>query len=538
VSVKRILKYILCVVLCLCLLSSGTTVFAALMTFETQYPHETADIAWLTDLTVKENLQSIGDIVNSLTLVADSDYPYCETAESFRQDVEYYQSVYMLNENSPKAAYIYFFELLGSTSGKVAGEITDADIKSYLKKQGVELPLNEDEQTRIVERAIYAAMVTGTISNFAPGASLDEIAISFITKLTGSGVSTLSGWMPDSEKPTLDEYILAASRYSLWAAGYDVDKNTDESTVYKLVACMTIEKNGITADTASDFNSLKLKFLSAMLGAKYGVSPDWATLGDAVNSDSTALYILRLLGRKNGVSVGTRNLEEAFLFVAQNSHVFDLEVGEFYADIYNYDVWVSQNTSSIWLNPTPYNTDGTVIVTANGIPLKNTYYTQFDLDASAETQLITLEVTSVYGTKTSECTYKLNVHRGEGGPASTSGISNEKLSDSLNKLYLSSETLLAGVITSLNLDTSVAGAIGKAFPDFTAEEKSVLSVIAPTFGSDENAAETVNTDAACKAFLDKIGSVIDSDITGINGLDVLKEKSSSLLDGSLVTFTF
>lgn len=533
-SAKKLLLNIICVILCISLVSAGTMCNAAVLAFETQYDYDSANIAWLTDLSIKSDLNTVGSAVTPLTLVANSDYPYTETAESFSRDVDEYVTLYSLTQGDPKAAYLYFFELLASVSGTAAGEVTDSDIGNYLVNQGITMPSASDDDSRVVARAIYVAMITGTISNVAPGASLDEVAVNFVAKLSGSDTATIKSWMPSGADFTLDEYLLAASRFALWSAGYDVTAETDEETVYKYIAAMSIEQCGIAVDASSDFDTLRLKFLAAMLGEKYEVSLDWATLGDAVEADSIALYVLKAIGKKYGIAVGSRNIDDAFTLVAENTDVFKLEKGEFYADIFNYDVYVAEGTSKIWINPEPYNNQGTVVVTANDKVLKNSYYTEFAINDTAETQLIKIVVTSVLNQKTATCTYNVTVHSGGEVPAGAQ--TNTALVNAIDGVFLSSETLLAGVLANINMDTTNNALFAKTFTGLDSDSKIVLSAIAPTFGGEaEDAAQNQASQEYCLSFLDKIGKVIDSDISGINGLDVLRNFTGDAL-GNTVTF--
>ena len=507
---------------------------AAILTFETQYEYDSANPAWLTDLTIKQNVDTIDGAITPLKLIPVTDYPYKDTAESFKNDVDYYTSSYLIGEDTAKAAYIYFFELLSSSSGLVAGDISDDDIRTYLRNLGVVYPTQTDDETAIVARGLYVALVTGTISSVTPGITLEELAMNFVSGLTGTDTAALKSWLPSVSEPTLDDYILAASKYTLWSAGYDVDANTDASTVYRYVAALTLEKYGITVDTTSDFDTIKLKFLAAMLGTKYGVQLNYATLGDALEADSVALYVLKLIAMDNGLSIGSRSFEDAFLFVAENTDVFALEEGEFYADIYEYDIYVAEGLSYIWLNATPYNTDGTVIISADSTILKNSYYTQFALAQDVEVQTVTITVTSVMNNQTSTCTYKLNVHFG--GDVPESAQTNTSLSDAVGRLYLSSETLLSGVLATIRMDTGVSSVLSQSFTQLETKAKTVMSVIAPTFDdeSGESAAET--TEEECISFLDKIGQIIDSDISGISGYGILTETSSETLANGFVTF--
>lgn len=530
----KLLKNIICFCLSAVLILSASSVSALALTCETQYEYSTTDIAWLSDINIKLNLDSVSGLVNSLVLKPVADYPYSETAESFKKDVDNYSNIYLLNEGSPRAAYIYFFELLSSSAGMIAGEMSDSDIASFFKAQGIDFNLGDDKDSLIIARAIYTAIVTGTITDYSAGSSLDRIAVDFICNLSGMNAETLSSWMPSSENPGLDDYMLAASKCALWTAGYDVDSSTEEGEVYKLLACMVIEQNGITADTSSDFNTLKSKFLAAMLSKKYNISADWEAVGNALDNDTLALYVLKTIGMRDGVSTGERNFEDAFLFIAEKTGEFNLE-NEFYADIYNYTAEIPSGTSKIWVKATPVCSNGSVVIMSGDTLLENDFYTAVEIDPSDQTQTINFVVTSAQGSSTSTCTYNITLKAK--APDEAADPAEEKVSEAVDRLFLSSETLLAGVLANINLDTSNSSLLGNSVAGFDSRTKSVMTVIAPTFDDNADNGE-VQTQEQCIDFLDKIGKMIDSSISGINGISVLSGLSAEDISSGFVSFSY
>ena len=93
-----------------------------------------------------------------------------------------------------------------------------------------------------------------------------------------------------------------------------------------------------------------------MLSKKYGVSVDPDRMASALDNGSLPFYMLQLIGRDYGVSVREDNCtyEEAFALVAENTGVFDMEDGEFYADIDQYELTLNYQRSSIWIYPTAF----------------------------------------------------------------------------------------------------------------------------------------------------------------------------------------
>ena len=508
---------------------------AALFAFETQFEHESADVAWLTDLVFKEDLSSVDGLAQSCKLVAKPESPYTETSDSFAEEVGYYCSLYNLNQGAQRSAYIYFFDVLSSQGGGlVAGEISDDDIRVYLESVGIDYPASPDSDELILARALYAAMASGAFSGVSSGASLEEAAVTYLAALTGVNIETLREWMPDDSVLSLDSYILAASRLALWTNGYDVDEDTDEDEVFRLVAVMTIEELGISTDSTLSFDQLKYKFMAAMLGKKYGVTVDADRLAEALADGEAAYYVLQLLGRDHGVSVRPDNsdYQQAFDLVADNTGVFDVEEGEFYADIYFYELTLNYKRSSIWIYPTAYVSGDSaynVSIDVNGVSVRNGYYTEIAVDPDKPTQTLAVKVTATSAKKSSECVYYIDLHQGAQekpkGQTSTDVINANP--------FISSESLVSQIMSSFGLDTSVVSYLGAALYSFALPTQSVMTYISPSFDAETLFADdsqiaavdpaTVLSDEEYKAVLDQIGNLADVGIKGIDGTTLTDE---------------
>lgn len=511
-----------------CLWASG-----ALFAFETQFEYESANVAWLTDLVFKEDMSSVDGLAQNCNLVAKPEYPYTETAESFAQDVSYYASLYNLNQGAQRSAYLYFFDVLSSQAGGLmAGEISDDDIRIYLESMGIAYPDDAGSDERIVARALYSAMISGAFSGVTSGASLEEVMVSYLASLTGMNMETLREWMPDESVISLDSYILAASRLALWTNGYDVEEVLDEDEIFRLVAVMTIEQLGLSADSSLSFDQLKFKYMAAMLGKKYGVNVDSDRLAVAIEQDALPFYMLQLIGRDYGISVREDNCtyEEAFNLVAENSGIFDIEEGEFYADIKNYELTLRYQRSSIWIYPTAYvsnDSDYVVAIDVNGTPVRNGYYTEVPIDSTKPSQTLAVNVVVNSAKKSSQFVYYVDLRQGTQIAPKTDKNDTSAGENSSNP-FISSESLVAQIMDTFGLDASIISYLGTSFYAFTLPTQSVLSYISPSFDADllfsEDAQATavdplsVLSDDQYKAVLDEIGNLSDVTIKGIDGM--------------------
>ena len=531
-------------------LSLCLSAYAALFAFETQYEHDAADVAWLTDLVFKEDMSSEEGLAQQCRLVPKSAYPYTETPESFVQDVAYYASLYNLDRGAQRSAYIYFFDVLSAQAGgMLAGEISDDDVRIYLESVGVSYPETPDPDELVVARALYAAMVSGAFAGVTSGASLEEVLVSYLASLTGVNMETLREWMPDESILSLDAYLLAASRLALWTNGYDVEDITDEDDIFRLVAVMTIEELGVSADSSLSFEQLKNKFTAAMLSKKYGVTVDPDKMAAALENDSLPFYMLQLIGRDYGVSVREDNCtyEEAFALVAENTDVFAMDDGDFYADVDQYELTLRYRRSSIWIYPTAYvtgNSDYAVSIDVNGTAVRNGYYTEIPVDPDKPTQTLAVRVTAVSDRTTSQCVYYVDLHQGEQSPPLRPDTSVSPAESS--NPFISSESLVAQIMNSFGLDASIVSYLGTSFFTFTVPTQNVLSYISPSFddqtlfGDDVQTAVndplSVLSDEQYKAVLDEIGNLSDVSIKGIDGMELPASETGDFRLQDYVTF--
>ena len=525
---------------------------AALFAFETQFEYESADPAWLTDLVIKEDMSSVDGLANSGALIPKPDYPYTETAESFRKDVARYCSLYNLNEGSQRAAYLYFFDVLGTQAGGVlAGEISDDDIRVYLESMGVQYPDEPDADEKIMARALYTAMITGAFSDGVNGVPLEEAAVSYLSSLTGMNMDTLKDWLPEESVLSLDAYLLAASRLALWTNGYDVTTDTSDDDIFRLVAVMTIEQLGISADSSLTFDQLKYKYTAAMLGRKYGVSIDGDRLAAAIEKDNAAFYLLQLLGRQGGVSIREDNstYEEAFDLVAENTDLFSLEEDEFYADISMYELTLSYKRSSIWIYPTSFSArsdDYVVSIDVNGTAVRDGYFTEVAIDPEKPVQTLAVGVTATSPKKTSRFVYYIDLHQGKlekpVAPVKTPGGSGTENANP----FISSESIVAQIMNNFGLDPSILSYYGSALYAFTPVTQRVLTYISPSFDAETLFAEelavsptepfSVLSDDEYKSVLDEIGNLADVSIRGIDGTALPEESKQGFDLTRYVTF--
>lgn len=530
-SGRKLLRQLLAVFICMALLSADFFASAVILTFETQYDYDEADIAWLTDLVIKEDMTSVAGMAQRVDLVPAPEYPYDETPESFTDDVNYFTSLYNLEAGSQHAGYIYFFEILNANSELISAEFSDADIREYLEGVGISYPSDAGADEKVMARALFTAYVTGSLGSdfYQSGASLEEIAAKYLATLTGMNTESLKEWMPGSSILSFDDYILAASKLALWSNGYDVSVDTPEDEVYRLIAVMTVKAQGISISNDLPFSELNLKYIAALLGQKYSVSVDSSKLGSAIKNDTVPFYILQLMGRQNGISIREDNAtyEEAFYLVADNTDIFDVSSDDFYADIYLYDAYLTNKCDSLWIYPTAYSTNNSTyipVVTVNGIPIKNNYYNEIGILPDSDVQELAVSVIVSGGGRKSECTYVVRIHQGEESTPEGDIPSTEAVTEEHS--YVSSDSLVADVLSSMGINSVISAILNKSYVSLPTGLSGIVSFIAPTF--DENSTvgnyvsggqTTGKDDGFYISVLDEIGTLMNTEIQGIPGIE-------------------
>ena len=522
---NRILAVFLTVVMLITALSTGLSA-AALMMVETQYTYDSANLSWLKDLIIKEDMSSVTGLSSSCTLEPVAKYPYRETAESFKEEIAYYQMMYTLDENMVDVIYLYMLDLVESMASTTTSDYTDEFIKSYLESLGIVYPSGEaadSTETYIVARALFSILNSDEDYEVKRGTGLYDAFTGYISKLLGVNVSVLLKFDGNNDFSDMEEFVLAVCKYMLYVAGYDVSAVTSDAEVYRLIAIMTIRSQGISIDSSTaTFEEIKIKYLCAMMCKIYEVSIDVNAFEKAVNADNLAFYMLQLAGKKSGVAIkDSVPYKDAFDLVCKNTDYFNLAPGEFYADIYEYNVKLKYLRSTIWIYPQTLGTtsasEGTSVkVKINDAAVRENYYVDVALDKSKSTQsvLITVEYTDKSGTKSSS--YKINITQGTEEPVKNAIISSAltDVSDIVNKL-----------LGEVGLDSSLATIVKNIPFELPDRIFSISSLLMPSF--DSNSLGSSFLQALFGYSTDNDKNTNTDQLGGVGGLDSFNSGTSS-----------
>lgn len=522
---RRTIALILAAALMIPVLSFAAS---AIVLAETQYHYDEADPSWLKDLVVMEQLNindAVGGKLNKIC--ADAQYEYSETAETFKETVSYYYLLYKLDADSRKAAYLYILDYLNLFSSAANSGVSDEYIRYFLESAGIVYPEQETALTPVLARALYA-LLTSSDSKYtiAKGTNLETALMAYAAETFGVDINTLRKYS-QTEILTLDQYVTAACRYTLYLKGYQVSKDTDEKEVARLMAVYVIESQGIAVDPDNvTFDELQTKYTTAMLGKIYDVTPDPDMMKQAVDSNSIASYILQLIGKKYNLTVrSSLSYDEMFALVRDNTDYFKLQDNEFYADIDKYKVKLDYKRDRLWVMPTAI-TDTNIIsgcvveVFINGQQVKDNYFTKVALDSSKTSETVTVRVDyykSGESKKTS--TYYLEVYQGTETPPQNenpiAGIISSS-SDRINQIKdsLGDDSVFSDIFQNINfnLPQRVMSIMSLLVPSFTNGLGNGYQYIKKIFGfADDKNSGTINTD----------------NISGVGGLESYLQSGST-----------
>lgn len=260
-----------------------------------------------------------------------------------------------------------------------------------------------------------------------------------------------------------------------------------------------------------------------MMCKVYDVSIDTAAFGKAVEKNNLHFYMLQLIGKEYGLTVReSLAYEQAFDLVCEKTGYFNLEQGEFYADIYEYDVKLNYKRDKIWLYPqtlgTTSESDGTKVnVLIDGKDVRENYYVDVAVATDKEVipLVITVEFTDNTGKKTSS-SYKINIYQGTQEPVTGSTIS-----DALSDV----KDVVENVLGELGLDSSIADIIANIPFELPTRLLGLTSLIIPSF-------DNLQLGSGFLGLLfgyskDDDSNVDNGNIGGVGGLDSFNQSSDS-----------
>ncbi len=397
----------------------------------TQYAYSENNLAWLRQLTVKEDMLSVEGIMTEAVLHPVTAYPYTSDAPHFKAQVEEYTKIYSLDKDAQRAAYLYLLDQIGALTIISEPTVSNQTKADWLREKGVIItPEDEADAERVLMiSALYAMMrndfcyvITGEHLEIPQGTPMEEALIMHIVALSGNE-NSLTAFMirffGKTEIGSLEDYIYYTSLMALYVNGYVSVKdipNLSRDEIFKRVAIMTIRGYGISIDSENaTHDEIADKYLTAMLGEQYEVSLDPEALIRSRKAPGVPYYILQRMAYEDAnvtISHKKYDYEECFDIVLRKTDRFDLEK-EFYSDIYEYDVFLEAKRENLSINPNPL-TQGTVVY-INGQVVQAGKYAIVQLTDAAKQ---TINIVTEYKANgvTEKSAYNIVVHQGQKAP--------------------------------------------------------------------------------------------------------------------------
>ncbi len=250
--ILKLLSPIICAAALLGPLTAGLQAFAVIGA-DTQYSYDSNDPAWLSDIIVKEDMATVESLATRSTLEPVAEYPYDHTADSFKSEIEYYEKLYTLDPALSNSAYLYIMQAASQMNGAAAADsYSDEYIRSYLTRTGIVWPEGGNEtEHAVAARALFSFLTANPQYTVTPGAGLYDVFTTYLSQMVGADVSSILAYDADATLSNMEEYVLAASKYTLYRKGYDVNANTGADETYRLMSVMSIREQGITVDAAT-----------------------------------------------------------------------------------------------------------------------------------------------------------------------------------------------------------------------------------------------------------------------------------------------
>ncbi len=394
---------------------------------QTQYAYSEKNVSWLRKLVIKEDMLSPEGIATESVLIPVTSYPYITDADHFKREVEESIKTYTLDEESQRAAYIYLLNQIGALTIISEPTVSNQTKADWLREKGIVVTAADEANAErmLMISALYAMMrndlyyvYKGDHLEIPAGTPMEEALVMYIAALSGNDKSLtvfMLKFFGSDKMGSIEDYIYYTSLMALFSNGYVSASEVtvlERKEVFRRVAIMTIQNYGLAVDAENATQQeLTEKYLTAMLGTQYKVSLDPASLVSAQKKQTIPYYILQRMAKEDSnitISYNRYSYDECFDLVLRKTGRFNLKK-EFYSDIYEYDVHLKANRTSISINPTPLKS--TTSVTINGSQVTPGKYAIVPL-LNQTKQTITIVATHTVNNAKTVSTYKVNIYQG------------------------------------------------------------------------------------------------------------------------------
>lgn len=311
--------------------------------------------AWIDDVVMRDSSSSVVPLV----LHPVTNYPYSHTADEFVDECNNYAALFntsdgILQSSFYKTLSTAYYTLLAS--GAIKSD--EQAMRAYNESQGITYPYSQNSMTHIYTTLVYALLK----SDIASSVLKQQVDIPRGTTIEGAVVAYLSKVCGMNVPATVDSIegfaYLFANQYVLEEANLPVSKDPSKDEVYYWVKVLAADKQGYSVSkttpyakvTQEEEKDVTNSYFASILTTKYGVyiSPDlleMALLGDK-ETNIPKLVLKSMLDSVNTKYSNSESIDSLF-DKAKQEGFFELE-DDFYSDIYDYEVTVSNDSTEVW----------------------------------------------------------------------------------------------------------------------------------------------------------------------------------------------
>lgn len=312
--------------------------------------------AWIDDVSVRDSSSSVVPLV----LHPVTDYPYSHTADEFVDECNNYAALFnitdeILQSSILKTIRTAYYTLLAS--GAIKSD--EQTMRAYNESKGIVYPFSPNTMTHMYTTLVYALLKTDIASavlkqtvEIPRGTSIEGAVVLYLAKVCGMEV-------PASVNSIASFSYVFADQYVLEGSGLPVSDDPTEQEVYYWVKLLAAYKQGYDVPKDTPYSKVtqqqeeyvKYAYFASILTTKYGVHVDPGLLRQAILGGNKDTEIPRLVLKSMLGNVNTKYSENesiSSLFdKAKADGYFDLK-DDFYTDIYDYEVTVSDSSTDVW----------------------------------------------------------------------------------------------------------------------------------------------------------------------------------------------
>ncbi len=469
--------------------------------------------AWIDDVVMRDSSSSVVPLVfKPLT-----DYPYSHTAEEFVSECNNYSQLFeasrtILQSSLIKTLKTTYYTLLAS--GAITSSIPE--MRAYNESKGITYPFDETATTQMYTTIVYALLKSDIASavlkqeiEIPRGTSVEGAVVIYLSKVCGmnvpSSVSSIEGFS-----------YLFANEYVLEGSGLPVSKDPTEQEVYYWVRVLAADKQGYAVDKTTPYvkvtqqqeDAVNHAYYASILTSKYDVYVSPVLLKQALesgnrNKEVPKLVLMSMLDSVNTEYSSSESLDSLFE-KAKADGFFDLK-DDFYTDIYNYEVTVSDTSSEVWFTAflvADQLTDGDLSKAKtylNGSLVANSSTNSVKLTSASTTFTVKIEYVDEDTERNDTAEYTFTVKKSSSGSNVVGGI-NVDIANPVGSVVGSAESAISGYVQSgKTFDTDfVTPEVQTSSTTYPIEDSSAYSQLhsnfLETYPTDENGNVTVTED--------------------------------------------